>query len=123
MRTLRELREQAGCSAAELARQAGVAPNTVLNAERGGTLERGKQRAITEALSMILQRKAFSQISDARYASIRADVELEAAQLHAQSMRVALEEAEAGQQESLERTRRDLEALWHELPEDSEAVA
>jgi transcriptional regulator with XRE-family HTH domain len=51
---LRELRQRAELSAAELARRAGVAPNTVLNAERGSKPAAERRRRIALALAEAL---------------------------------------------------------------------
>jgi DNA-binding XRE family transcriptional regulator len=118
---LRELRERAGCSVNELAREAGVVPNTIRNAERGKPLERATQRAIGEALSMMLQRRAFGRIGDARAGLIRAELELEAAQARAASMHEALDEAEALHASDLGTLRAEIETLWRETQEEAAA--
>jgi transcriptional regulator with XRE-family HTH domain len=75
---LRQLRNRVGCSAAELARIAGLAPNTVLNAERGKVTDPQTRRHIEGALGVVLQRDTYARIGEARAAVTRAEVELEA---------------------------------------------
>lgn len=86
--TLRELRQRAGVSAAQLARLAGVAPNTVLNAERGTRPSVAHQRAIAAALQVVLQSQAAAPVDSARADLRRCELELAAA-------RARLEQAEA----------------------------
>lgn len=114
MSRLRELRQRLGISGAELARQAGVAPNTVLNAEHGRTIDRSSQRAIGEALSMLLQRAEFQRIGEARGALVRAELEAEAAQRRVESVRESLAEVEATYQETIRATAEEVAALWAE---------
>lgn len=53
-RSLRELRRRAALSSKDLALLAGVAPNTILNAERGRLPRWETQDAIAAALSKVL---------------------------------------------------------------------
>jgi transcriptional regulator with XRE-family HTH domain len=53
-RSLRQLRRRAALSARELAARAGVASNTILNAERGSTPKYATQDAIAAALADVL---------------------------------------------------------------------
>lgn len=116
MSNLRELRERTGVSAAELARQAGVAPNTVLNAERGKTIDRSTRRRIASALTTLLQRETYSRISDARADVTRAEVELEGA-------RQRLEQANAQHAADAEQLRADIAELWDEATDEAEDAA
>lgn len=74
---LRRVREQVEVSAAELGRLAGVAPNTILNAERGTTVPSPEhRRAITAALSVLR-----AQRTKAAYAAVtKARIELATAE-------------------------------------------
>lgn len=120
MSRLRELRQRLRISAAELARQAGVAPNTVLNAEHGKTIDRGSQRAIGEALSMLLQRAEFGRVGEARGALVRAELEAEAAQRRVESVRESLAEVEATYQADIAKAAVEVAALWADTHEDDE---
>jgi transcriptional regulator with XRE-family HTH domain len=65
---LHELRVAAGLSAAELARMAGLAGNTILNAERGAVPSLANQRAIVDALNEALAvagQRAYRPVADA----------------------------------------------------------
>ena len=68
---LRELRVAAGLSAAELARMADVAPNTILNAERGSTPTPAFQRAISDALLVAFSRPVVEADAQLRLARER----------------------------------------------------
>ena len=116
MSNLRELRERTGVSAAELARQAGVAPNTVLNAERGKTIDVSTRRRIAGALTTLLQREVYSRVSDARADVTRAEVELEGA-------RQRLEQANAQHEADAEQLRADIAELWDEATDEAEDAA
>lgn len=74
--TLRRVRIQVEMSAAELARLAGVAPNTVLNAERGTLPSPEHRRAISAALSIAVQQRKTA----AEKAVTRARVDLASAE-------------------------------------------
>lgn len=115
---LRELRQRVGLSAAALAKQAGLAPNTVRNAERGKPTERASQRAIGEALAMELQRGAYGRMADARAAVMRAELELEGSQRRLESTQQLLAEAEQRHERELDELAREVEALWRETHDD-----
>lgn len=75
---LRRVRMQAEVSAAELARLAGVAQNTILNAERGATPSPANRRRIVAALATLLDKdEAATAVAVAR-----AEVERARAALH-----------------------------------------
>jgi hypothetical protein len=90
----------------------------VLNAERGRPIDRVSQRAIGEALSMLLQRAEFQRIGAARGAVVRAELEAEAAQRRVESVRESLAEVEASYHESMRVTSQEIAAMWSETHDD-----
>jgi len=117
---LRELRQRLGISGAELARQAGVSPNTVLNAEHGKPIERASQRAIGEALSILLQRAEFRRIGEARGALVSAELERDAVERRVESVRKALAEVETTYEERVQAIADEVIAVWTETHEDDD---
>jgi transcriptional regulator with XRE-family HTH domain len=117
---LRELRQRLGISGAELARQAGVAPNTVLAAEHGRPIERASQRAIGEALSILLQRAEFRRIGEARGALVTAELERDAVERRVVSVREALAEVETTYEDNVRAIASEVIAVWDETHEDPE---
>src|SRR5262245_17463322 len=112
MSKLRELRERAGLSAAELARQAGVSANTVRNVEHGKSVDKAMRRSIVGSLTSIIQRDSDERLSDARAEVTRAEVALEA-------VRARLEHAQDAHEAEGARLRAEIDELWQEL--DNEA--
>lgn len=118
---LRELRQRLGISGAELARQAGVAPNTVTAAEHGKPIERASQRAIGEALCILLQRAEFRRIGQARGALVTAELERDAVERRVVSVRESLAEVEATAESNARAIASDVAAVWNDThDEDAE---
>lgn len=113
---LRRMRLRVGCSAAELARIAGVAPGTVLNAERGKVNDPQTRRHIEGALGVVLQRDTYARIGEARAAVTRAEVELEAT-------RARLDATQVQHEHDVEQLAVDLATLWDDEGDDEAADA
>jgi transcriptional regulator with XRE-family HTH domain len=110
--TLRRLRNRVGVSAHELARLSGVAPNTVLNAERGRVHDEPIRRRIAGALETVMQREVYARVGEARAAVTRAEVDLDAA-------RARLDDVERQQQHEVAQLRTDIEGLWAEFDDEA----
>src|SRR4051794_1070484 len=115
---LKQMRHRAHCSAADLAQLAGVAPNTVLNAERGRPTDPQTQRLTPEALTALLQREVYNRIGHARAAVTRAQVELEGSQHRLDQAESQLVDTETQLRNELEDVVAEVESLWVDVPSD-----
>jgi hypothetical protein len=92
----------------------------VLAAEHGRPIERASQRAIGEALSILLQRAEFRRIGEARGALVTAELERDAVERRVVSVREALAEVETTYEDNVRAIASEVIAVWDETHEDPE---